>query len=146
MNQSLAIFALLASSPALAQPDQIHWEMFVGGVPGAEWTVDKAGSGAWIVNDARLPAGREVLPFAVKPADYAWIAEKMAPYRPLAKAGVPCPVRSTDVFGFRIRWREGGVPLVATFTDSCGGIPAGFMEQMQPVSARIEALAGADGP
>ena len=148
MKTQFAALALLAvASPALAEPaDQIHWQMFIGGTAGAEWTIDATGQGEWIMNDARLPDGREVLPLAAKPADYGWIAERMAVYRPLAKGGAPCPVQSTDMLGFRVTWREAGKPAVATFTDSCGGIPTDFMEHMQPVSARIEALAGADGP
>jgi hypothetical protein len=146
MFKPIALALLLAASPATAQSDQIHWEMFVGGNAGAEWTIDATGNGEWIMNDVRLPGGREVMPLTAKPADYVWIAQKLSIYRPLAKGGAPCPIKTTDVFGFRVTWREAGKPVVATFTDSCGGIPTGFMEHMQPVSARIEALAGADGP
>jgi hypothetical protein len=146
MSKPIAAALLLVASPAMAQSDQIHWQMFVGGNAGAEWTIDATGKGEWVMNDARLPGGREVLPLTAKPSDYTWIAQKLAIYRPLAKGDAPCTIKPTDTFGFRVTWREAGKPVVATFTDSCGGIPTQFMEHMQPVSARIEALAGADGP
>lgn len=121
--------------------DSITWEMMVGR------DSERAG---WIFRDDETGAfvqsvfhGREVAEeqgFTANAGTFLDVRARLAEYRALASAGEGCPVADSDVLAFRLTWRERGLRHTATFSDSCGGVPSGFLETMRPINQRFDRL------
>lgn len=131
--------------------DSIAWEMMVGR--------DRERAG-WIFRDDETGAfvqavfhGREVgeeQGFVASAGTFIDVRTRLAEYRALATAGEGCPVAESDVLAFRLIWLERGLRHTATFSDSCGGVPTGFLETMRPINQRFDRLLspsqGNEGP
>jgi ribosomal protein S28E/S33 len=122
-------------------PDSIAWEMMVGrDRERAGWIFRNDETGAFVRS---VVHGREVaeeLGFTASTGTFVDVQARLAEYRALARAGEGCPVGESDFLAFRLVWRERGLRHTATFSDSCGGVPVGFLETMRPINQRFDRL------